>query len=162
VKIIFLDIDGVLNSQLFYEKRYKLSKKQLEEFPLDRYKNDICPERMKWLSELCNDTGAVVVISSSWRSNKTVEELQKIMDYCGGNFKIIDKTPHINHSYSRGLEIKNWIDLNSHIKIDNYAIIDDDSDMLILQQHHFFQTDNYVGLTPTICYKIERFFNGII
>lgn len=27
-----------------------------------------------------------------------------------------------------------------------------------IKQSHFFQTDNYAGLTPTICYKIKRFF----
>ena len=36
--------------------------------------------------------------------------------------------------------------------------VDDDGDMLLWQQHNFFQTDNYSGLTPNICYKIKRFF----
>ena len=36
----------------------------------------------------------------------------------------------------------------------------DDSDMLLNQKEHFFQTDNYSGLTPTICYKIKRFITG--
>ena len=39
-----------------------------------------------------------------------------------------------------------------------FAIIDDDSDMLLNQQFNFFQTDNYSGLTPNICYRIKRFF----
>jgi hypothetical protein len=30
--------------------------------------------------------------------------------------------------------------------------------MLLWQQHNFFQTDNYSGLTPTTTYKIKRFF----
>jgi len=38
-----------------------------------------------------------------------------------------------------------------------YAIIDDDSDMLLNQEQNFFQTDNYSGLTPNTCYKIKRF-----
>jgi hypothetical protein len=28
----------------------------------------------------------------------------------------------------------------------------------VWQREHFFQTDNYSGLTPNICYKIQRFF----
>ena len=41
----------------------------------------------------------------------------------------------------------------------NYVIIDDDSDMLLWQANHFFQTDSYSGLTPNICYRIKRYFN---
>ena len=41
----------------------------------------------------------------------------------------------------------------------NYVIIDDDSDMLLNQQEHFFNTDYYSGLTHNTCYRIKRFFN---
>ena len=44
------------------------------------------------------------------------------------------------------------------ILYNNYAIIDDDSDMLLWQKDNFFQTDSYSGLTPTTCYKIKNFF----
>jgi hypothetical protein len=172
--IIFLDIDGVFNCQLFYRSKqfndYKDAKKQLRKDvkakkieSLYYYASQICKERVEWFNQLCVELNASIVISSTWRSNKTVEELQEIFDYCGGTFKIISKTPHTG--YERGTEISKW--LKENIKLEthgchyfdfyNYVIIDDDSDMLLNQRFNFFQTDNYSGLTPTICYKIKRF-----
>lgn len=171
--IIFLDIDGVLNCQLHYEskqfKDYRDAKKQLVKdvkaekiSRMEYYQSQICKERVSWLNELCKDVEASVVISSTWRTNKTIEELQEIMDAAGGTFKIIDKTP--SSDGLRGPEIYEWIEVNSE-KLFNvypsdfkrYAIIDDDSDMLLWQQPHFFQTDHYSGLTPNTCYRIKRF-----
>lgn len=169
--IIFLDIDGVLNCQLFFKKHYKETKKEIskqvkskEIYRLDYYKSQICPERMDLLNNLCKETDSVVVISSTWRKGKTVEELKEILSYCGSTFEIIDKTEITG--YERGTEISLW--LKNNIKLDfgdyslfrRYVIIDDDSDMLLNQKNNFFQTDNYSGLTPNTCYKIKRFFDS--
>lgn len=175
--IIFLDIDGVFNCQLFYGSKqfqdYKDAKKQLRKDlkakrieRLDFYASQICKERLQWFNELCQEVNAVVVISSTWRMGKTVEELQEIMNYCGGTFKIIDKTPHTG--YERGTEISKWLQDNikpethgcHYFDFHRYVIIDDDSDMLLNQRFNFFQTDKYSGLTPNTCYKIKRFLTG--
>jgi len=175
--IIFLDIDGVFNCQIFYQSQqftdYKDAKKTLRKKVkkgdierLEYYKSQICPERIRWFSDLCREVNADVVISSTWRLGKTVNELQDIMNYCGGDFRIIGKTDHFG--YERGIEISKWLKDNikpekygcEYYDFCRYAIIDDDSDMLLNQRFNFFQTDNYSGLTPTICYKIKRFFTG--
>lgn len=173
--IIFLDIDGVFNCQLFYTSQkhvdYKAAKKSLRKSVkakqierLDYYKSQICAERIGWFNELCNELKADVVISSTWRHGKTIDELKEVFAYCGGTFNIIDKTPHTG--YERGTEISKWLQDNikeethgvNYYDFYHYAIIDDDSDMLLNQQNHFFKTDNYSGLTPNTCYKIKRFF----
>jgi hypothetical protein len=63
-----------------------------------------------------------------------------------------------------GAEVKDNIKPETHgcnyFDFHKYAIIDDDSDMLLNQRFNFFQTDNYSGLTPNTCYKIKRFFTG--
>lgn len=174
--IIFLDIDGVFNCQLFYNSKqfndYKEAKKSLRKSVkskeierMDYYSSQICRERIGWFNGLCKEIDAEIVISSTWRMGKTVEQLQEIMDFCGGTFKIISKTEH--NGYERGTEISRW--LKDNIKPEThgchyydfykYAIIDDDNDMLLNQANHFFQTDNYSGLTPNTCYRIKRFFN---
>lgn len=147
--IIFLDIDGVLNSKIYYET---LNKERTTRH------DDICPERLKWLNKLCLETDSLVVITSTWRIGKSIEELRKIFFDCGSTFYILDKTKVTG--YERGTEISLWLEENRHIKFKNYVIIDDDSDMLLEQQQHFFQTDNYVGLTPNVCYRIKRFLMG--
>lgn len=175
--IIFLDIDGVFNCQIFYQSKqfndYKEAKKQLRKDVksgiierLEYYASQICKERIGWFNQLCKDIDAEIVVSSSWRSRKTIEELQEIFDYCGGTFKVIDKTEHLG--YERGIEISKWLKDNikpethgcNYYDFHSWAIIDDDSDMLLNQRWNFFQTDNYSGLTPNTCYKIKRFITG--
>lgn len=181
--IIFLDVDGVLNCQLFYEKQfghlsdnglihfYRTVKKYLKKLfhqkqmtDLDYYKFQMCPDRMAMLNQLCKDANAVVVLSASMRSGKSVERLNEIFKYCGATFEIIDKTGYTG--YERGTEISQWLKKNitpetygcDYFEFYNYVIIDDDSDMLLNQQHHFFKTDNYSGLTPNTCWEIKHFF----
>lgn len=181
--LIFLDVDGVLNYQIFYEENfkrlkrfdgiplYKVVKKHLRKLimkkeisRLEYYKSQMCPVRMEWLNDLCEETDSAVVLSASMRNSWVVAELQKIFEGCGATFTIIDKTGH-SESRIRGVEIKEWLEKNcmkwfgvNYYDFHRYAILDDDSDMLLNQQHNFFHVDRYAGLTPNICYKIKRFF----
>lgn len=160
MKIIFLDIDGVLNCELYYKETPPELRR--ETYPL----SEMCKERISWLNELCKNTGAKIVISSTWRIGRELEELQNLFIQVGATFEIIGKTPHMrDRGCVRGNEIHRWILDNSekiiglpYYDFKDYAIIDDDSDMLLWQQKHFFQTDNYSGLTPNIVYNIGRFF----
>lgn len=90
-KILFLDIDGVLNSELFMlsSLRYKLNKyfpiwkifkflnimwfyrRILNNETLDKfYLNQIDKKAVSLLNEVINETGCKVVLSSTWRKNK--------------------------------------------------------------------------------------------
>lgn len=170
--IIFLDIDGVLNCSDYYQTKaysdYREAKKQMrkdvkrgEIDRLDYYKGQICPDRMKLFNSLCKEINAVVVISSTWRKGKTITDLQTILNYCGAEFQIVGKTDNLG--YQRGVEIHQWVKEfipQCDGKFTRYAIIDDDSDMLLSQQEHFFQTGNSTGLTQEICNQIKRFAKG--
>jgi HAD domain in Swiss Army Knife RNA repair proteins len=156
MRLIFLDIDGVLNCQLFFAERTKVVGGTYLE-------NNICKERLGWLNELCSETGAKVVISSTWRLGNKLCELQDLFNIVGGTFEIVGYTPNLRHEACvRGNEILQYIkdheELGYHSDYHDYAIIDDDSDMLLWQKDNFFQTDTYAGLTPNICHKIKRFF----
>lgn len=160
MNIIFLDIDGVLNCELFYlnPKRKKTRPKiELPDENLDR-------ERISWLNGLCERVDAKVVLSSTWRFSG-IEYCRNILKQCGATFEIIDVTPNLHHEGCvRGNEIHHWIKENDELlgchyfDFKSYVIIDDDSDMLLWQAPHFFKTDSYSGLTPNTCYKIEQFF----
>jgi len=171
--ILFLDIDGVLNCKEFYqsslsdyeEARRKLIEgiKQEHEERLKLYKALLCPKRISWINNLCEETKISVVVSSTWRLNKTVEQLQEILNYAGATFTIIGKTAYTG--YERGTEISKWIKdhcMNyfgiSNTDFGSYVILDDHNEMLIKQENHFFQTEDYYGLTPEICCKIKEFF----
>lgn len=165
--IIFLDIDGVLNSEIFYQERHlKFKSGEIKFDEENNSKNNICPKIIGYLNSLCQQIDAVVVISSSWRSGETVESMQLIFNEVGSTFKIISLTPYTG--YERGTEISKWLKDNINeethgclcFDFKNYVIIDDDDDMLLKQQNHFFKIDSYIGLTPTICHEIRKFITG--
>lgn len=172
MKLIFLDIDGVLNHQLFYnqkniDSRYFEAKDGVPEGAWN-----IDPEKVGLLNNLIDATGAKVVISSSWRNGRSVSDLIELFDYFGFKGEIIGKTPYLwfghdqgeewrKTSVPRGCEIKAWIENNKGIIGENvsklqYVIFDDDSDMLWQQREHFIWVDAYAGLTPNLMHKAQR------
>lgn len=155
-KIIFLDIDGVLNC----EDAYKSGECKYVEFTLDDGSKDhyqsFCKRSKDLLNKLIDETGAEIVISSTWRRSG-IEFMRKVWELEGMSGEIIGLTPSLRSpgfTVPRGIEIKNFLehDLNfSNINWDknyqriemeksgvsNYIIIDDDSDMLYTQRNHF-------------------------
>ena len=159
--IIFLDIDGVLNSRLYYESpRYDYNKDSVD--PLERKLSDIDPKSIEFLNDLIEKTGAKVVITSTWRRYYTIVELSELFKKRGFVGEILDKTPTCGSDCLRGNEILRWVKENETLigrhyhEFNDYVILDDDSDMLYWQRNNFIVVDGYVGLTPNICYKAER------
>lgn len=164
--IIFLDIDGVLNCQEFYTRTRgaNMAPDLASTYPLCEFD----PVRIELLNDLCKETEAKIVISSSWRHGRDISEMRNIFNELKCTAEIIDYTPNLRgEHYLRGNEIYAWVNEHSEelygvfgSNFTNYVIIDDDSDMLLWQKDHFFQTDTWSGLTPNICYKIKRFLNS--
>lgn len=153
MKIIFLDIDGVLNCQTGYVNGYckYVGKNGI------RYQAFYPPSK-SLLNKLIEETDAKIVISSTWR-HSGLDYMRKVWDGEGMSGEIIDITPNLRgsieqyRSIPRGIEIDTWLENRnfSHIfwseekqldyikesGIENYIIIDDDSDMLYNQKDHF-------------------------
>lgn len=148
-KILFLDIDGVLNSASWFKRRNKEQ----------RFSglNELDIELMHLFDEIVEKTGCFVVLSSTWRLSKHYrEDLER--QGLNTNF-IIDRTPHMPRPSGtgveygeRGKEIRAWLENNPDVT--QYAIVDDDSDMLPEQSQSFFQTSWENGLTREIADKI--------
>lgn len=149
-KIIFLDIDGVLNCEESMRRGVRGQGVEM-----------IDPYRTIVLDRIIQATGAEVVLSSSWRhSDKSYAEInEKVV-------KLIDRTGNCCAGI-RGVEIYSWINKNIDYTEKNdrnkfrYAIIDDDSDMLLWQKDHFFQTTfmGDGGLTEEIAEKVIKHLN---
>lgn len=133
MKILFLDIDGVLNSR----ETLKCGTRSGSIMGIDPYMRIL-------LDRIVQATDAKVVISSSWRL--VPKWLQEIRDV---GIEFISRTPYLE-SKKRGEEIQQWLD--EHPEVENYAILDDDSDMLPGQ--HFFKTSFEVGLTQEIADEV--------
>lgn len=146
--IIFLDIDGVLAP----------AGKSLPRNTLDK-------DLVQNLNELLQETGAKVVISSTWRKTLDIAELEAIFKAHGFTGEIIGTTPILKEYYTvRGNEIYKWMKDRNIPTSDytNYLIIDDDSDMLFWQRNHFLNVDGFVGLNKSRCYIAKRMLKGLI
>lgn len=132
MKVLFLDIDGVLNSTktcvAFGGYPHELN--QLAAF-------DVAAIRL--IQRLCDSAGVQVVLSSAWRKSYPAAEVGKAL-----GLPIIDSTPSHTDGH-RGGEIKAWLD--AHPEAKGYAIIDDDSDMLGEQLPFFVKTDADEGMS---------------
>lgn len=162
MNICFLDLDGVLNSQLYYMSG-RFVKGSLSS--MDYTINQIDPVAMDILNEFVEETDCKIVISSSWRKTAFYD---RILYHSGFIGEVIDITPSIDCSGSvRGNEILKWLYMNENVigcdsyDFKKYVIFDDDSDMLLCQKNHFFQTDTYSGLTPNVTYRAKRFLETV-
>lgn len=140
MKIVFLDFDGVLNSERYVRNS-------------EGFGPAIDPSRMILLKQIIDATGAKIVLSTSWREHwsPNINECDKMGILINDIFKqhgleIFSKTPKL--CISRELEIKLWLD--SHTNIENFVILDD---MVLSDTHlngHFIKTSNYInGLDQT-------------
>lgn len=121
MKVIFLDIDGVLNC---LEDRVALGALGIE---VPMHAVDKC--KVGLVAWLCELTGAKVVISSTWRILFDVDWFKGFFEGNGWiDPPIIDKT--IKCSSFRGDEVQEWVDkINKPTDEEfKYVILDDDSD----------------------------------
>lgn len=152
-RVIFLDVDGVLNSVRWYGKYHFRHR-----YRGDRLKRSFDPAAVKRLNYIVAATGAKVVLSSTWRLGGCVHGLQRMFDKVGAKIHLVGITGRYTHhevTIPRGVEIKDYyskaFDHPSFYdkcpsKLKGYVIIDDDSDMLYEQRNNFLQTNNQYGL----------------
>jgi len=176
MKLLFLDIDGVLNSHAFFATLRKNPPPSRENLRAMRKINrklvqggtsvpqstilydlqHIDPTAVAMLNSFLEETQAKVVISSTWRKTYPWRVLQTLLENFGFRGEIIGQTPQglprIHHgtygssSPLRGDEIQEWLDKWKGEPIAKLVILDDDSDMAHLSEFHI-RTDLAVGLT---------------
>jgi len=134
MKIIFLDIDGVLNSVNSFKYQHRRNIQDYDE-PFPHY--------VKILNLILRKTDAEIVLSSTWRIHG-LDYMNKLFEQCGIIKQIFSMTPRLH--IKRGLEIQRWLDDHKDLEIESFVIIDDDSDMEHLMDH-LVKTDNKTGLT---------------
>lgn len=156
MKVIFLDFDGVITTLK-------------SNWTIDN-------EKVELVKQICDATGAKIVISSSWRRytlEDTIEAITK-QEIVRGNkpfsypdliidvtsrmygFKYGNKETH--YGICRGVEIDRW--LWEHQDVTNYVILDDDSDMLLCQKGNFIKTNAYTGICKKDVEKAIKILNS--
>lgn len=175
MKVIFLDIDGVMNSKTWYTKMraknwewYHMAGKYLA--------YSINPRAVVLLNSIVEQTGAKIVLSSSWRLGPPLCSLQE--DFKKLNIDIFDKTPcwgeygvtdwkkEIDENgiskikiIPRGEIIDKY--LSEHPEVENYVILDDIDEFTKEQYSHFVQIKMEHGLTKRHVTKAIKILNEV-
>jgi len=79
MKIIFLDIDGVLNHELFFKERSMTDRKNDLSPKENYYLSMIDENKVGLLNTLIENTSAKVVISSSWRKAHSLNDMRDLL-----------------------------------------------------------------------------------
>lgn len=137
MKVLFLDIDGVVNCKSTMQRH--------------RGAIGIDPYMAFLVGKIQLDTGCEVVLSSTWRLwEDTREEVRKQV------VQFMDITPSIAGGF-RGAEVAAWLENNIMANVTKYAILDDESDFFPKQP--LFKTEWEIGLTPEIANKVTEYLN---
>lgn len=199
MRVIFLDIDGVMNSRVLYEKRhqqrwlrpitywylikrifkkiFRIESKGVSladyktpasyytfDYQFNRLKEETCPQKWEWLSNWCNKTDTKICVSSVWKHHFGKEDYVSTPELWEDALQLLGFKPNTyvgitgSRRTLRGQEIQDWLD--KHPEVEDYAILDDDSDMTEEQFDKFHHCDPWFGLTPNHLYRIDRQFNN--
>ena len=155
-KILFLDFDGVLNTQYYQGLLQSYGKKWQDE-----HGALFDPNAVKQLKRIIDATNADIVIESSWKylGLDAMKELWKVRKLPG---RIIDVTPstisdkfllssdlenrHSSILHYKGIEIASWVSKYEPQDI-RYVIIDDEYVILESQLPYFILINPYEGIT---------------
>lgn len=130
MKVLFLDIDGVLNRAG--------TKERCDCGPFGGNWIGVDRELSDRLLSVLKDSDYQIVLSSTWRKD---DRMFPHLNAAGIHWEHV--TPNTGGFLSRGQEIKLWMD--EHPEVTDYVILDD-MDVLVSQKHRHVQTDERHGL----------------
>lgn len=164
-KIIFLDIDGVCNSSKYFDSELSLQQaagKSDAQIMLVSHDLHLDPAALQLINELVDQTGAEVVVSSTWKSTYTIDAFNKLFTARGATFKVVGRTPTIHGSFQkhvpRGREIKAYLD-DLEVQPDAFVILDDRDDMNQLFKY-LVKTNVIDGFTRIHLARAIQILNG--
>ena len=168
-KIIFLDFDGVLNTEHYQNFLYHEGKPWQDEFGAF-----FDPEAVAQLKRIVDATNADIVVESSWKY-LGLEAMQEMWEARNMPGRIIDITPSsVSDSWlltanldeiddamahCKGMEIASWLSDNAK-QGTKYVILDDEYVIMDSQLSHFVLTNPYDGITEEIANKAISILNS--
>lgn len=153
---IFLDIDGVMTSEDYfdecYERHHVNGIMSMNCFPLDPK----CLNNLMILVQALQENDYIVniILSSTWRLSQVDTQIvrHRLAEY---GLSLKDRTTYIGQ---RGEEIKHYME--QHVKPHDFIIIDDDSfDIVGLYPNNLIQTKFKTGFDKLALLEALRFFN---
>lgn len=165
MKIIFLDIDGVLNSDRTV-LAIQGGKPMVSLF--DLHVDQFDPVAIGILNRLIRKSGAKVVFSTSHRGNPIIanDRAMRFVKEAGMIDAVFDGegphvTPFLMHTTSRGLEIQAWLDnyqAQTGTEVE-YVVLDDTRTSEVDQTHSWVLVDPAIGLSAQDYYRACKILN---
>lgn len=150
MKVIFLDVDGVLSS--FGER-------------------GLCGRRIALFADVVQRTGAKVVLSSTWRLPHCRDQRMRLQQELGKHgVELLSMTPVLGGpvgareldlvgAVTRGEEIRGWLEMARRWlqPVLQYVILDDDpNDEMGDLRTYLVKCDGYEGLTAAVAEEVVR------
>ena len=163
-RIIFLDFDGVLNTARNIARRRAEGKSLSDEFG---YLFDA--EAVANLQTIIEQTGAEIVVSSSWKFDG-LERMRQLWQARRLPGRLLDITPdylgcigEIDPSnpdtfVGKGNEIKAWLERQAAADC-RYVILDDTPDVLASQRENYIQINDECGITAADAQRAIEILN---
>lgn len=159
IKVIFLDIDGVLNNAMDSDYHEAPDDDKFKQVHLLHSKRCV-----GLLNKLIEETNAKIVVSSTWRLGQTDESMESTLRCIGIKGGYLGMTKDLRYEQPdtfRGNEILRWVKDNKGIigkdyyDFRSYVILDDDSDMLLWQKENYVNCDPEIGMTERTVFKAK-------
>lgn len=142
--IIFLDVDGVLNSSAYFKENKGKGRIEISNFHL------------QMLAKIYHSCNAKIVLSSSWRELDDPSDIHVywmyeylINELARYDMEIIDKTPYVDNN--RPLEIKTWLD--NYDQNVNFVSLDDDWSR---KHYNKYGIGEHLVKTKFFCYEVSE------
>lgn len=157
MKVLFLDVDGVLNSRETFLRNHEAWQASGEPtknprtfgWPMGHLDETL----IKRLNCICEKTNCSIVLSSSWRIISQLRDFGSWLQMKGFEYphRLIDRTANLDltgEENRRGMEIKDWLDRNTYRNISKYVILDDDCyDIINVHPKNLVHTNFVDGIT---------------
>lgn len=149
--VLFLDVDGVLNSGPWLMKETKESQEFHRRTDMDIDAMSLNPAAVARLQRIVDATGAKIVLSSSWRYMYKPEKFMYLLrahKFVGDLIGATPLTENVPGRKCRGDEVAMWLKENSFLDIKKFVILDDDESFGDLE-HRLVRTKFEHGLTDS-------------
>lgn len=160
MRFVFLDFDGVINSEALYNKQVELGlihpesivghRNRLTEKGAQAYDDPamlfLDPEAVARVQRICSEADAFVVLSTNWRYGRSMSNLRGLLRTLGLTARVIGRIP-LQSRYGdrdRSEAIDHFLYLTNP---EGYVILEDHWQMKGANEERMVRCDPAVGLT---------------